>query len=164
MAANLNIVSYNCHSVKNQQHELANFLQDHDIDIALLQETFLKPRDTLRIPNYRVFRTDRKTPGGGTAIITKLALKAQEIAIQTQNLENTAIELNTKQGKIKIISAYQAPNKKLVTQDLDAIFALVAGDLNAKHESWSNCKPNPSGNKLRNSETRVSASMGSKET
>jgi Reverse transcriptase (RNA-dependent DNA polymerase)/Endonuclease-reverse transcriptase len=70
-------------------------------------------------------------------------------------VEATAILVNTTYGKIKIISVYHPPKNRLYACDLDKLLppnhkVIVAGDLNAKHESWHSSVMNIRGQDLYN--------------
>ncbi|GFX61635.1 hypothetical protein TNCV_5111221 [Trichonephila clavipes] len=73
----------------------------------------------------------------------KRSIPHHQIDLSNNSLETTAIKLTRQNDKpITIISAYRPPRKPLPEQDLHRIFrsqgyVLVAGDLNAKHVSWS---------------------------
>ncbi|KAH1029335.1 hypothetical protein HUJ05_002594 [Dendroctonus ponderosae] len=67
--------------------------RENDVDIALIQETFLKPNTHFYINNYAIYRTDRLTKGGGTAIIIKKSIAHKQIPPFNSVIENTAIKL-----------------------------------------------------------------------
>lgn len=150
----LNLVSFNCNSIVHQHREFADFLQQHNVDVALLQETFLKPNNDFKIANYRIFRTDREGHGGGTAIIIKNSIKAQQLNIKLKNIECTAASLDTPAGKFQLVSVYASPAKILLAQDLKQLFrgdapTIAAGDYNAKHGDWSVGTENTAGRTLK---------------
>ncbi|GFS80726.1 RNA-directed DNA polymerase from mobile element jockey [Trichonephila clavipes] len=107
-----------------------------------LQETHLQPCHHLAFPNYNIYRTDRTCRGGGTAILIKRSIPHPEIVINNQSFE-TAIKIErTNLQPITVISAYRSPRKPILVHNLHQLFrnqdyVLVAGDLNAKHASWS---------------------------
>ncbi|GFV08671.1 RNA-directed DNA polymerase from mobile element jockey [Trichonephila clavipes] len=111
--------------------------------IINLQETHLQPCHHLAFPNYNIYRTDRTCRGGGTAILIKRNIPHHEIIINNQSFETTAIKIErTNLQPITVISAYRSPRKPILVHDLHQLFrnqdyVLVAGDLNAKHASWS---------------------------
>ncbi|GFV16587.1 probable RNA-directed DNA polymerase from transposon X-element [Trichonephila clavipes] len=88
-------------------------------------------------------KTDRTCRGGGTAILIKRSIPHHEIVINNPSFETTAIIIErTNLQPITVISAYRSPRKPILIQDLHQLFrnqdyVLVAGDLNAKHASWS---------------------------
>ncbi|GFW56158.1 probable RNA-directed DNA polymerase from transposon X-element [Trichonephila clavipes] len=108
-----------------------------------LQETHLQPCHHLAFPNYNIYRTDRTCRGGGTAILIKRNIPHHEIVINNQSFETTAIKIERSNLQpITVISAYRSPRKPILVHDLHQLFrkqdyVLVAGDLNAKHASWS---------------------------
>lgn len=61
------ITSWNANGIRNKKRTFTDFLESHKIDIALVQETFLKPSINFTVPNYRIYRTDRlDNEKGGT--------------------------------------------------------------------------------------------------
>ncbi|GFY48936.1 putative RNA-directed DNA polymerase from transposon X-element [Trichonephila inaurata madagascariensis] len=70
-------------------------------------------------------------------------LNSPAIIINNNSFETTAIKLNRQNDlPVTIVCAYHPPRKPITVQDLHQIFqnrghVLVAGDLNAKHTSWS---------------------------
>ncbi|GFW65654.1 nucleic-acid-binding protein from transposon X-element [Trichonephila clavipes] len=120
-----------------------SFIADWNPDIVNLQETHLQPCHNFIFPDYNIYRTDRTFRGGGTAIMIKRSIPHHQIFITNNNLETTAIKLiRQNEQPITIVSAYRPPRKSITDQDLHRIFrnqgyVLLAGDLNAKHVSWS---------------------------
>jgi hypothetical protein len=154
----LKICFYNARSILPQINELQHFLHHHNIDIMLLNETFLKPTNKFSFPNYTIHRNDRPPPNtcGGTAIIIKSSIIHSRATIPPlTSIETTAITIERNNDPILIVSAYKPPNKTLLTSDLNILFnitpkTLIAGDLNSKHPNW-NCRvSNPAGSILLN--------------
>lgn len=54
----INLITWNCQSVKPKIIELTEFLT-LNIHIALLCETWLQPRISFSIPGYECYRADR---------------------------------------------------------------------------------------------------------
>lgn len=154
------IVSWNTNSVYPKRHELLQFVADNDVDILLLQETFLRPHTIFNIPNYSVYRNDRTDRGGGgTAVVVKNSLKHRALANPAlSDLEATMIEIFPAEEiePIRIISAYRSPgpnHDQNFEEDLgqllgDNVPILLAGDLNAHHRSWSWLRTTRAGKKL----------------
>lgn len=114
MPDTLQIITYNAHGLHRQKYELIQYINIHNPDIILIQETFLKPKTKFSIPNYTIYRNDRDSKGGGTAILVKTTLTHSEmIAPQLDTLETTAITINN----ILIASVYKPPNKPPNTKD-----------------------------------------------
>ncbi|KYB24691.1 hypothetical protein TcasGA2_TC016413 [Tribolium castaneum] len=136
--------AWNANGLHNKLNELHQFTLLNNIDIMLINETHAKPSDTLKIPNYIQYRTDRQTHRGcGTAIYLKQNLKHhQPSQITTENIENTSIVFQTKNGPLQITSAYKPPHKDLISTDLHKLIktkipTLIAGNLNCKQRSWN---------------------------
>lgn len=141
----LSIVSWNANSVLNKRQEVPVFLQDYQIDILLLQETFLRPCHSWKIPNYSIYRTDRTNgPGGGTAIIIKNSLPHHlPTSLPTlQNTETTSIQIPIGNNLFLLLtSAYIPPSQPFSCHDFRLLTSgpmpsLIAGDLNSKHSNW----------------------------
>lgn len=145
---NIKTLVFNCNGVRKQHREFADFLQNHNIDIGLIQETHLAAGDSFKINNYKIFREDRATRSGGVAIVVKSSLKTQQIITHKSNsIEYVAITLETSNGPMRLASIYLPPTKKLDTTDIDNLFSdniptLIAGDFNATHPEWNNVKTN----------------------
>ena len=62
--ATLKVLQWNCDHLMAKKAELEDFLEDGDIDVALLQETKLRMEDTeVRVRGYEVIRKDRRREG-----------------------------------------------------------------------------------------------------
>ena len=73
----INFLNWNARSLKNNENELYNFLNSHNVHLAVITETFLKPDNKVkRDPNFFVYRNDRlDRTGGGVAIIGHRRIK-----------------------------------------------------------------------------------------
>lgn len=129
----------------------------HQVDIMLVNETFLKPsRRDPKIANYRLVRDDRTTgPMGGTLIYYKRSLHC--IPIDTPpliSLEASCCRLSMSGHQpITIVSCYCSPTKRLYRSDLEALLSLgsaviLAGDFNSKNTLWGCNVNNTRGNLL----------------
>lgn len=152
----LTIVAWNTGgTLKHDKLLLEHFLQKHNTDILLANETFLKPSDSFNIPNYLTYRNDRlHNKGGGTAIFIKRSLMHCELPCKTTiHTENTTIQLQTNNGALRLSAVYSPPGKHINPLDLDTLLdthtpTLVMGDLNAKHKSWHSRRTNTKGTQL----------------
>lgn len=139
----IKIMHWNANSIQNKTEELVHFLQEHDIDVALISETHLKPCNKFKVQNYSVYRTDRmRGPGGGTAILVKKLTQHYALPqMETEQTETTGIQLSTTEGNINIHAIYIPPGNDLPENDLQEIFrtdtpTVAAGDYNAKNTEW----------------------------
>lgn len=72
----ITITAINVISIRSihRRYELSQFINNNNIDIALVSETKLHNTHNIKLENYEVIRTDRQgnnTTGGGTAIFIK---------------------------------------------------------------------------------------------
>ena len=137
-------------------------------DILLLCETKLNQKHVIQYAGFSCIRTDRPnaTQGGGTAILIKENIKFKHIQnyklINAKSIESTIVKISMGNKNLFIISAYSTNNSNnTFTNELTNIFDALqldrpenlfylAGDLNSKHESWSNDYKNNKGQKLYN--------------
>ncbi|GFT99333.1 putative RNA-directed DNA polymerase from transposon X-element [Trichonephila clavipes] len=136
-------MSWNANGIRTRVDEFREFISEWNPEVINLQKTHLQPCHHLAFPNYNIYRTDRTCRGGGTAILIKRSIPHHEIVIKNLSFETTAIKIErTNLQPITVISAYRSPRKPILVHDLHQLFrnqdyVLVAGDLNAKHASWS---------------------------
>lgn len=144
------MVSWNANGIFRKTAELGDFLNEHDVDILLIQETHLRPCNCLKLPNYTVYRQDRlQGPKGGTAIALKSSILHQipEASHNLSHTESTTIILpNALSLPLQISSIYIPPDKPFHVPDFHALLSanhpvLLAGDFNAKHHAWG-CRVN----------------------
>ena len=149
----LSVVFWNANGLAPKRDELHEFVSRHNLDVILVQETFLKPDINPKIPNYRLYRNDRLTGrGGGTAIYVKSSIEHHLFYTPAlQHIEATTVIINTSSaGPVKFVSAYNPPNKRILDTDLDSLLidnipTIIAGDLNSKHPNWNSRVTNTNG-------------------
>lgn len=154
--AALKIAYWNAQSLLQKKLELQNFMYQHNIDIMLVGETYLKPTKNLKIANYTCHRNDRiDNQGGGTAIYMKNNLNHCQLPrFKLTDLEANGIKIQTKAGTLKVVAAYYPPlDRRTNINDIKTIIdedtpTIIMGDLNAKHSTWNSRTNNPRGNKL----------------
>lgn len=108
----------------------------------LINESKLIPTDKIQIKGFQTYRKDRqnKNRGGGILILIRNNIPHEEITINT-TLEAHAIKIP---NNILIISCYVPPKTKIDTTEMKNMLNLntkviIAGDMNAKHQTW-HCK------------------------
>jgi Reverse transcriptase (RNA-dependent DNA polymerase)/Endonuclease-reverse transcriptase len=134
----------------NKKLEFCDFIETHNIQIALLSETFLKEKHKFNFRNYKIYRRDRVDgPKGGNAIIVHKSISHEQIALPNLPAfqECMAIKVFCDGEDMIIVSVY-VPNtvKSIQYNDLSGILGigsrvLLAGDFNARHTHWF-CKNN----------------------
>lgn len=152
----MKIMYWNANGVRHRAGELEHLMKTEKIEIALINETHLKPNINIYMANYKFYKTDRiNRPGGGTAILVKKNIKHKQInpAKALTHLEATGIQILLENKPINIYAVYNPPNLELLETDFDAIMknnetTIAAGDLNSKHKDWGSRTLNSNGAKL----------------
>ena len=154
---NLIIVTWNSQGLNNKYHELKLFLNQHDVDIALITETKLAQHIHFFIPNYKIYRADHPSGSrqGGSAILVKRCIAHVEM-LPIREYEAQVARIGIKiDGVDYLIGAfYSAPDRqdhRLLMSTLWAVLHemkqkfLMGGDYNAKHARWASATTNPRG-------------------
>lgn len=132
------------------------FVDDHGPDVILLAEHKLSSRHRFELEGYDVFRQDRQSRGGGTAVLVRSSFRSERIHIRTGGIESCAARVFTRDGgSVAFVSLYLRPGEPLIPSDLESIMELhesgevvVGADLNAKHPSWGGTEVDPRGRRL----------------
>jgi hypothetical protein len=137
----LKIMHLNANGVLNDQYIQTNFLADHKIDIALMNETHLNPTNIWRIPVSTIYRTQgSRPPRRGTSTAVKSSIHHNQATLpQFAALEVTAINIPNRTGTLTIRAVYAPPSQPLLAQELTILkqcsqHFIFAGDYNAKHQ------------------------------
>lgn len=155
----VSLISFNSRSLRTNLPELREFVRNREIDLLLIQETWLKSSIVkgLSIPKYTLLRNDRKDDVGygGTAIYYKKALHCSPLPTPTlENMEATVCRLAmTGHRSLIIASVYISPKKPPLKSDFEALLSLgdsiiLFGDFNSKHTDWTCSSTNPNGKEL----------------
>jgi hypothetical protein len=159
----LRIVTWNCHSARYKDVELSNFLKNHFHHFVLLQETWLSPKVTFKIPGYVCLRQDRETfsqsSHGGVAILihNSIASSCSRIKfVELDIVESIFVQVSFPSFSFVLGSIYSPAtcSAKNVKGDIQKLLTrpgpfVFAGDFNAKHPSWNNVNYNYKGVHLR---------------
>ncbi|GFU76001.1 probable RNA-directed DNA polymerase from transposon X-element [Trichonephila clavipes] len=149
----LKLCSWNANGILNKISEFKIFVEKHSPDLALIQETHLRPHHNINIPNYNCYRNDRIGDGiarGGTLILVKKNISHHNIPTPTLNHIEATVVIITPQNlnPVSIISIYVPPSSdaRLFTLDLENLLqtnsnCVIFGDFNATHNMW-NCPNN----------------------
>jgi len=149
----INVLYWNANGLTNKMLALLDHLMRHNVDVACISETFLKPNSKLDShPDYVVHRLDRvDRPKGGVAIIVKRNLKHQlQPSYNTKLMECIGIKVFINDtASCHILSVYLPGGSsgmeidQHLRDDINKITNLrgnyyICGDFNAKHREW-NC-------------------------
>lgn len=141
----LTLATFNADGLLKQMNLVRDFVVRNDVDVLLVQESFLKPNicDPV-IENFSVVRNDRVNINGGTLIYFKQFLDCVPLEPPPLlNIEASICRLEmTGHEAIVIASVYLSPNKTILESDVNSLLSLgksviLAGDLNSKHTRWN---------------------------
>ncbi|GBP67632.1 Nucleic-acid-binding protein from transposon X-element [Eumeta japonica] len=142
---NITLLSLNANGLSNNILELTKCMSEYGVDIALIQETFLKPNRprACTIAGYAQLRTDRTHASkGGTALYYSRSLHCCPIDIPPLiNMEATGCRLAVRGHRtLVIVSVYLPSPQPLHRRDL-ALLALgdaviLFGSFNCKNPRW----------------------------
>ena len=78
MSNNIKIISWNARGIRNKKDELFHLLENRDVDICLICETWLTNTFSIKHQNFYCYRYDRQQGrGGGVAILVKKNIRHQ---------------------------------------------------------------------------------------
>lgn len=154
------IIAWNANGLYQHSLELRRFLNDNEIEIALISETHLTNTHFLRFQGYTIYNTNHPdgTGHGGTAIIIKNKIKCIELEqYKTPHIQATSIQVNDEHGPLTVSALYCPPKHIITSAQFNQYFQslgprfIAAGDFNAKHEIWGSRLSNAKGKNLLNS-------------
>ena len=145
-SSKLKLAHINIRSCRNKEVEISLFMKENDIDTLTFNETWLKCKFKLDIPNYTITRNDRpRRQGRGAAILVRNDIKFDIIdTCSTLNTDNEAITILLKdsQDSTSISTIYIPPASNINTTLLNnmkipADNIITTGDLNGKHTNFN---------------------------
>ena len=143
----LKILQFNCNGISGKAPEIAAFLSQNQIHIAVFQETKLrkKSRNPSLGSHYTLIRKDREKEGGGLLIAIHESIQYEEININNDGtLEAMGISVVASSSKLRIYNFYIPPRSSCppgysasLAELLEPGDALVLGDANAHSQLWN---------------------------
>ena len=157
----LKILQFNCNGISGKAPEIAAFLPQNQIHIAVFQETKLrkKSRNPSLGSHYTLIRKDREKEGGGLLIAIHESIQYEEININNDGtLEAMGISVVASSSKLRIYNFYIPPRSSCppgysasLAELLEPGDALVLGHANAHSQLWnSNIEEDQRGSVLSN--------------
>lgn len=152
----LKIVQWNTQSIDSKRENLDMLLKEHEIDIAILSETWLKPGRQYSFKNYHIHRDDRDDGYGGVAILVSKKLSHKPITFPVKYHFANICGIYTPQFNLNFISIYRSINCNLSVNDYVNIFSrcgqgapvIIGGDFNAHQQVFGSAKNDNAGNIL----------------
>ena len=131
------IIQWNCRGLKPKFDEISLLISQYNPSVFCLQETFLKPDDTITLKGFDIYNyihSNCQKPSGGSSIFVKSSCPQRNIQLTTE-LQATAVSV-TLDKEITICSIYIPPSFSLQTEHLDSLLKqlpspyLLLGDFN----------------------------------
>ena len=115
----LKIATYNPRSINNKTIEVLEFIKDIDVDIVLIQESWLKENDTAKLAEikelgYQTLSNPRNRRGGGVAVLHKqyLKIKSNRKAPKFKSFECMEVMFKTADELIRLTNIYRPQYSK----------------------------------------------------
>ncbi|XP_017778567.1 PREDICTED: RNA-directed DNA polymerase from mobile element jockey-like [Nicrophorus vespilloides] len=153
MDPKVTVLSWNIKSIHSNQSDLNRICDTNDIDVVLLNETWLRPGVRCSVPNYKALHNRREDGKGGVSLLVKSSI-ASSISIPSFKHPTNAQFAQTKIDGLLIISAYIPPNVYMRRDAWDRLLSnaerpfILMGDLNAHHLHWGHATNNTNGREL----------------
>jgi len=147
------IIQWNCRGLKANFDEIGILISQEQIQILCLQETFLKPSDSLQIRNYHTYHTYGNIVHGrafgGSSILIKSGIIHSFIKLQS-TLQAIAARITTHKT-FTVCSLYISPNTQITLNELNNLYnqlpspSIILGDFNAHNPIWGSAQMNNRG-------------------
>ena len=108
----MKICHINIKSIRNNKDTLEHYIRENNIDIVMLNETWLKPNENININGYKSHVLNRKDGYGGVGFLVKNQISARPtIHPKYKPIEIIEIEFGNT-TKYNLLSMYIPPNTK----------------------------------------------------
>ena len=137
------ILQWNCRGIKANYENLELLILELNPKIICLQETFLKPSDTLSFSNYSSIHNMKNSPrkaSGGTTIFVRKDISFSTCNINS-NIQNTCCSITTHKT-YTVCNLYIPPSQNITISDFDSLISqlhspyIILGDINAHNILW----------------------------
>lgn len=153
MNQKIKIVQWNIRSIIPNRIPLLSLIWNHDPDVILINETWLKSQQDFHINNYNIIRDDRTDGYGGIAVLIRKNVNFQQPKLNiatTDNIQYAIIKIQ----ELYIVTLYIPKQNKNVKKMLEEIHNkldgqyILMGDLNARSRVWGCSDNNSNGNQV----------------
>ncbi|MES9951106.1 MAG: reverse transcriptase domain-containing protein [Candidatus Thiodiazotropha sp.] len=148
------ILQWNCRGLKSNFNEILLLLSLLRPSVLCLQETFLKPDDSINFKGFNIYNyihQDCVRPSGGSSILIQSSCPQRQLQLTT-DLQAVAVSV-TLDKEVSICSVYIPPNFTLQAKQLDDLLSqlpspyMLLGDFNGHNFLWG-CSENNQRGKL----------------
>ena len=134
----LKMISWNVNGLKTRRCDIHYYVNKHNIDVILLQETGDRNGDLLHLKGYTKYQllAGVGTRGLTTYIRNSIPSSLIEEPRRNAGIESVCVSIHLEEGLLNIVNLYITKNCFCIDSLPDAVFnsaTLVAGDLNARH-------------------------------
>lgn len=158
----LNIMQWNARSAVAHKKDLCHFLNNNNIHVALISETWFKSNQVINFPNYNLVRRDRYDGkvGGGVAVLVNKQIPYKEITFVNNfnsDIQICGVTIKVSNSYLSIVSLYNPPKTVTQVNDWTNIFkqcaspCIIGGDFNGHNASWGSSKTDDIGRQIINS-------------
>ena len=158
----MKLFSVNCQSWKTAKGNFYSIVDDYDIDVLCLTETFESVKEPVKFKQWCKVSRPRKDGYGGVAILYRDdengVIIQRKQALERDDVEVICVEVTTQRKEsFLLVAAYVPPEKKEQLEGLLTVIdkckkehknIIITGDLNSKSLDWNNRKSNTCGNIL----------------
>ena len=109
MVQDIKIVTWNANGLLQHRNELQMFLDIKKIDICLVSETHFTNESYIKLKGYCVYHTihpSNTARGGSAVIIRKNIQHFEDISINTEKMQVTAVTIKCKTQTRKVAAVY----------------------------------------------------------
>ena len=151
----IKILQQNIRSIRQNNDQLTAYVQNENIDIVCLSETWLHNYNIQKFyKNYNVYQEDSKfNYARGVAIFVKKKIPSKKITmtLNFEKIEIVGVSINSE--NVEIYAIYLPEDKNnLIKSDIEKLNRLlqnkkciVVGDFNAHHQQWGCTNTNKRG-------------------
>ena len=145
MAKTIKIMSWNANGLLNHHQEVQAILDINKLDVCLISETHFTKQSFIRFKGYKVYHTihpENAARGGSAVIINENLNHNEQMKLEAEDIQATAINIKTKNGNITVVSLYSPPKHNIKYDRYEEFFKnigkrfIIGGDFNAKHTHW----------------------------
>lgn len=141
---------FNVQSATSKKVDIEQVAHHEQLDIIMLNETFLKPNKQFKLKGYTVHRHDRsRAERGGVCICIRSTIPCLVVSKSSSDsiIEWITIRLPKilPNGEdLHVASVYNPPDTEISKEDMQSIISnnntIVAGDLNAHNTMWNSAE------------------------
>lgn len=126
----LNVCHINAQSLRNKIDEFRYIFENSGVDVICITETWLNKSvtdDFVGLQEYKLFRCDRETLGGGVSVYIKKNICSKILCKSNSQdvIEYLFIEIQSRGNKLLLGCVYR-PNRRICTQNFHSVLENVA--------------------------------------